>query len=105
MWLIWLATVFSLTISTSAIARLVLPNATSDRISTSREELVELDVTVGELEDVPEGVEEAIDADVITCPFERPAKVELHVVRQERRQGLAVSVEDRLGHPVHGRDV
>jgi hypothetical protein len=55
-------------------------------VGADTEELVELDVTVGELEDAPEGVEEAIDADVITCPLERPAQVEHHSVREQRRQ-------------------
>jgi hypothetical protein len=63
------------------------------------------EVAVGDLDDPAEDVEEAVDTDVVAGSFERPAHVELQVLGEKRRQNVAVLVEDRLGHPVHGHDV
>ena len=82
------------------------PLPLDDPLVGRRDELLlELDVAFRHLEEVAQGVDDAVGADVVTGPLERAPQMELHVARVERRQGLAVLLDDRLGHPVDGVDV
>ena len=69
------------------------------------EELLDLHVAVGELEDRAERLEESVDAVVIAGPGKRAAHVELDVLGEDVGQRVSIVLEDCCGHAVDRCDV